>query len=140
MEEVRRVMFPYGMAKNPDGTWTLFNRKYKPVGTISCEWEEWDTPRHKMKFKALRQPTLAKLERTLVFDVDKNGTPQLRQKAARQRRDAIANDVYRARSDIDHMNYAYPGDPRIQFEMDFTEDYEERKALERYERETKETG
>jgi hypothetical protein len=79
-------------------------------------------------------------QRTLVFDVDKNGTPQLRQKAARQRRDAIANDVYRARSDIDHMNFAYPNDPRIQFEMDFTEDYEERKALERYERETKEAG
>lgn len=74
-------------------------------------------------------------QRTLVFDVDKNGTPQLRQKAAKQRRDAIANDVYRAKSDVDHMNFAYPADKPIQFEMDFTEDYEERKALERYERE-----
>ena len=62
MEEVRRLMFPYGMAKNPDGSWTLFNRLYKPVGVISEEWEEWDTPKHKMKFKALRQPTLAKLD------------------------------------------------------------------------------
>lgn len=72
-------------------------------------------------------------QRTLVFDVDKNGTPQLRQKAARQRRDGIANDVYRAMSDVEHMNFAYPNDPRIQFEMDFSEDYEERKALERLE-------
>jgi hypothetical protein len=79
-------------------------------------------------------------QRTLVFDVDKNGTPQLRQKAAKQRREAIANDVYRARSDIDHMNFAYPSDEPIQFELDFTEDFEERKALERYEREQKEDG
>lgn len=73
-------------------------------------------------------------QRTLVFDVDKNGTPQLRQKAVKQRRDAIANDVYRAKSDVTHMNYAYPDDEPIQFELDFTEDYEERKALEKYER------
>jgi hypothetical protein len=79
-------------------------------------------------------------QRTLVFDVDKNGTPQLRQKAARQRREAIANDVYRAKSDIDHMNFAYPNDDPIQFELDFTEDFEERKALERYEREQKDTA
>ncbi len=74
-------------------------------------------------------------QRTLVFDVDKNGTPQLRQKAVKQRRDAIANDVYRAMSDVSHMRFAYPSDPPIQFDMDFTEDYEERRALERYERE-----
>ncbi len=71
-------------------------------------------------------------QRTLVFDVDKNGTPQLREKAAKQRREAIANDVYRAMSDVAHMNFAYPFDDPIQFELDFTEDYEERKALERY--------
>ena len=66
----------------------------------------------------------------LWFDVDTGGTPSLRRKAVRQRREAIANDVYRAKSDVDHMNYAYPDDEPIQFEMDFTEDYEERKALE----------
>ncbi len=79
-------------------------------------------------------------QRTLVFDVDKNGTPTLRQKASKQRRDAIANDVYRAKSDVNHMNYAYPHDEPIQFELDFAEDYEERKALEKYERDIGETG
>lgn len=79
-------------------------------------------------------------QRTLVFDVDKNGTPQLRQKAAKQRRDAIANDVFRAVSDVTHMNLAYPNDPPIQFELDFTEDYEEKKALQRYERELREAS
>lgn len=76
-------------------------------------------------------------QRMLVFDVDKNGTPQLRQKAAREQRDRIAADIYRAASDVAHMNFAYPNDPRIQFEMDFTEDYEERKALEKSKRNRK---
>ena len=77
-------------------------------------------------------------QRSLVFDVDKNGTPQLRRKAVRQRRDAIANDVYSAMSDVTHMNFAYPMDKPIQFELDFSEDYEERNALERLKREGKE--
>ncbi len=79
-------------------------------------------------------------QRTLWFDVDKGGTPQLRQKAVRQRRDSIANDVYRAMSDVEHMNYAFPEDESLQFELDFTEDYEERKALELLEQEEKDAG
>ena len=79
-------------------------------------------------------------QRTLVFDIDRNGTPQLRQKATRQRRDGIANDVYRAMSDVAHINFAYPNDPPVQFELDFTEDYEERKALERLDRDAKKAG
>lgn len=75
------------------------------------------------------------LQRTLWFDVDSGGTPQLRRKAAHQRREAIANDVYRAKSDVDHMNFVYLEDEPIQFELDFTEDFEERKALEAFERE-----
>lgn len=79
-------------------------------------------------------------QRTLWFDVDRGGTPQLRQKAARQRRDSIANDIYRAVCDVEHINFTYPGDKPIQFELDFTEDYEERKALEAIEREEKDVG
>lgn len=62
MDEVRRLMFPYGMAKNDDGTWTLFNRRYKPVGVISKDWEVWDTPRHAMKLKGLGPAMLRKLD------------------------------------------------------------------------------
>ncbi|NJM35156.1 MAG: hypothetical protein HC850_11095 [Rhodomicrobium sp.] len=79
-------------------------------------------------------------QRTLWFDVDKAGTPQLRQKAVKQRRDGIAKDIYRAMSDVEHMNYAYPKEEQIEFDLDFTEDYEERKAIEALEREEKETG
>lgn len=79
-------------------------------------------------------------QRTLWFDTDRGGTPQLRQKAARQRRDSIANDIYRAMCDVEHMNTAYPEDEPIQFELNFTEDFEERKALEALEREQRDAG
>ena len=61
---VRQTMFPYGMARNPDGSWTFFNRKYKTLGTISEEWSEWDDPQHKIRIKGLGPATLAKLSYT----------------------------------------------------------------------------
>lgn len=79
-------------------------------------------------------------QRTLWFDVDSEGTPQLRRKAAHQRREAIANDIFRGRSDVDHMNFSYPSDEPIQFELNFTEDFMERKALEAFERDEREAS
>lgn len=55
-------MFPYGMHKNPDGSWTFFNRHYKTLGTITEEWSEWDDPRHKLRLKGLGPSTLAKID------------------------------------------------------------------------------
>lgn len=68
------------------------------------------------------------LQLRLWFDTDKGGTPSLRQKAVRQRRDAIANDVYRAVCDVEHMNKAFPDDPQLSFLTDFDEDCAERRA------------
>jgi hypothetical protein len=62
------------------------------------------------------------------FDTDKGGTTNLRQKAVRQRRDGIANDVYRAACDIEHMNKVFPDDPQLNFFADFSEDIAERRA------------
>jgi hypothetical protein len=62
VSEMRRFMFPYGMSRNSDGSWTLFNRQYKPVGVVDSEWADWDDPRHKMKVKGLGPATLAKLD------------------------------------------------------------------------------
>jgi hypothetical protein len=62
MDKVSRVMFPYGMEKNQDGTWTLFNRQYKPLGIISKDWEIWDDPKHKLSLKGLGPSTLLKLD------------------------------------------------------------------------------
>jgi hypothetical protein len=66
----------------------------------------------------------------LWFDTDKSGTPNLRQKATRQRRDGIASDVYRAVCDVEHMNKTFPDDPQLNFLMDFSEDFAERRATE----------
>jgi hypothetical protein len=62
MPDFRQAMLPYGMARNPDGSWTFFNRKYKPVGIITDEWSEWDVPQHRMKLKGLGPATLRKLD------------------------------------------------------------------------------
>jgi hypothetical protein len=62
------------------------------------------------------------------FDTDKGGTPNLRQKAVRQRRDAIASDVYRAVCDMEHMNNVFPEDPQLSFFLDFADDYAEKRA------------
>lgn len=63
----------------------------------------------------------------LWFDTDKGGTTNLRQKATRQRRDAVANDVYRAICDVEHMSKTFPED-QLTFLTDFSEDVAERRA------------
>jgi hypothetical protein len=68
----------------------------------------------------------------LWFDTDKGGTPNLRQKATRQRRDGIASDFYRAVCDVEHehMNNTFPDDPQLNFLTDFSEDCAEQRATE----------
>jgi len=61
MPNVRQAMFPYALNRNPDKTWTLVNRKYKPVGVITTDWAEYDDPRHKVTAK-LTQAKLKKLD------------------------------------------------------------------------------
>jgi hypothetical protein len=63
----------------------------------------------------------------LWFDTDKGGTPNLREKATRQRREAIASDVYRAICDVEHMKTVFPGE-QLNFWPDFTDDVAERRA------------
>jgi hypothetical protein len=70
------------------------------------------------------------LQLRLWFDTDKGGTSNLRQKAVRQRRDGIANDVYRAVCDVEHMNKTFPDEPQLNFLTDFSEDMAEHRAAE----------
>lgn len=67
---------------------------------------------------------------TLYFDTDHGGTPSLRQKAVRQRRDAVSHHVYRALCDVEHMNSVFPDDPQLSFLLDFAEDCAELRAAE----------
>jgi hypothetical protein len=64
------------------------------------------------------------------FDTDTGGTPTLRQKATKQRRDAIAHSVYRGACDVERMNKVFPDDPQLNFFTDFTDDVAELRAAE----------
>lgn len=69
------------------------------------------------------------------FDIDHGGTPTKRQRSVRQRREAIAHDVYRAHCDVERMNKNFPDDPQLQFHLEFQDDVIELRAAERAERE-----
>ncbi len=64
------------------------------------------------------------------FDTDTGGTPGLRQKSAKQRRDGIAHSVYRAFCDVERMNKVFSSDPQLNFFTDFSDDVAELRAAE----------
>lgn len=64
------------------------------------------------------------------FDTDTGGTPALRQKSTRQRREAVSHDVYRAFCDVERMNKVFPDDPQLNFHLEFADDVAELRAAE----------
>jgi hypothetical protein len=130
-------------ANNPDDfvTWAMENKKLLP------HMQDVRRLLRKQVTTALRQASRADEDGfsyrakqcvTLIeegaqyrmwFDTDKGGTPNLRGKAVRQRRDGIASDVYRAMCDVEHMKKTFP-EEQLNFLADFTEDCEERRAQE----------
>lgn len=64
------------------------------------------------------------------FDTDTGGSPSLRQRSVKQRRDAIARDVYRAVSDVERMNKIHSDDPQLNLFTDFTDDVAELRLAE----------
>ncbi len=64
------------------------------------------------------------------FDTDTGGTQLLREKSVKQRREAIAHDVYRGICDVERMNKVFQDDPQLNFLTDFTEDAEELRIAE----------
>lgn len=75
--------------------------------------------------------------RKVFFDTDTGGSPALRQKSVKQRREAIADDVYRAASDVERMNKMHRDDPQLSFFMDFSDDFEEHRIAEQQSEESK---
>ena len=67
------------------------------------------------------------------FDIDKGGTPAKRQKSFRQRREGVADDVYRAVCDVERMNRNFPNDPQLTFYPSFEDDIAEHRAAEKSE-------
>tara|TARA_R110000824_G_scaffold118960_14_gene271986 strand:+ start:101476 stop:101976 length:501 start_codon:yes stop_codon:yes gene_type:complete len=68
------------------------------------------------------------------FDTDTGGTQTLRQKSIRQRREAVAHDVYRGVCDAERMSKMYPEEPQLNFFADFTDDVAELRAAESLDR------
>ncbi|MGC6331565.1 hypothetical protein [Rhizorhabdus sp. FW153] len=68
------------------------------------------------------------------FDIDHGGTPTKRQMSIRQRREAIAHDVYRAVCDVERMNKNFPSDLQLAFHLEFQDDVAEHRAAEQAER------
>lgn len=62
------------------------------------------------------------------FDTDTGGTTTLRQKSVKQRREAVAHDVYRAVCDTERMHKLYPTE-QLTFFADFTDDVAELRAV-----------
>lgn len=69
------------------------------------------------------------------FDTDRGGTDNLRRKSVKQRREAVAHDVYRAVCDVDRMRKVH-SQPELNFHPDFTDDVEELRAAEQSERDS----
>jgi hypothetical protein len=69
------------------------------------------------------------------FDTDKGGTATMRQRSTRQRREAIAHDVYRAVCDVERMNKVFSDELQLNFQKDFTDDVAELRAAEWLDRE-----
>ena len=64
------------------------------------------------------------------FDIDTGGTATKRQKAVRQRREAVAHSVYRGVCDVERMNKNFPEEPELKFFTDFADDVAELRAAE----------
>lgn len=131
-------------AINPDDmiTWAIENGKWHPrpqdvrkimrkeLGVAVSQLKRQDENGIEYRAKQVVKLKEDGEQITMIFDVDHGGTEKLRSLASRQRRDGIVSDIFRARSDVDHMNYKYPDCNPIQFHLDFSEDYEEMRAEE----------
>lgn len=67
--ELRRTHFPYCLRKQPDGSYVLLNRKYKPIGFLTQEHVAYEDHPVGMQLKGLG-PKLAE-----VLDVNGRADP-----------------------------------------------------------------
>jgi hypothetical protein len=123
--------------------WALANRRLVPnpvdvrqmlrrqVTQSLRQAKRWDEDGH-FTYRAFQSATLFEGGEAIkhYFDTDTGGSPSLRQKSVKQRRDAIASDVYRAVCDVDRMNKVHREDPQLNFFTDFTDDVAELRIAE----------
>lgn len=61
MHEFRQVFFPYCLDQHENGTWTLLNRQYKPLGFNTMDWIKYDSYPIFCKTRKIRLSTLQKI-------------------------------------------------------------------------------
>lgn len=62
MIPLSRHFLPYALEPNPDGSWVVLNRRYKPCGVTASGWVEYDDPRHSVRLPGLTRKRAAALD------------------------------------------------------------------------------
>ena len=114
------------LALRPQDVKQLLRKQVTQALRQSRRWDEEGG----FTYRTKQSVTLFEGEITIkhYFDTDRGGTARLRQKSVKQRREAIAHDVYRAVCDVERMNKVHRGEPQLNFFQDFTDDVEELRA------------
>lgn len=63
---VAHTHFPYCLQKTRDGKWLVLNRNYKPLGTTSKEWVDYDNHPDRI---AISARTIGALRKNSVHDI-----------------------------------------------------------------------
>jgi hypothetical protein len=63
---VAQTHFPYCIQKTKDGKWLVLNRLYKPLGTTSNEWVDYDNHPDRL---AINSRSIAALRKLAVYDI-----------------------------------------------------------------------
>jgi len=61
LRDFRAIYLPYCIQQNPDGSWVVLNRNYKPVGFNTEDYIKYEDFPVSTKFKGLGPATLKKL-------------------------------------------------------------------------------
>lgn len=72
---VAHTHLPYCLHKSSDGRWLVLNRNYKPLGTLSQEWVDYDTHPARLKLHPRTVAAIAKAATNVISD--KAGNPEV---------------------------------------------------------------
>lgn len=56
-----RLLFPYCLQRQPDGSYVALNRKYKPLGFMTSDWVQYEAQPIGFKFARLQPATIRAL-------------------------------------------------------------------------------
>lgn len=126
------------LAPNPMDIKQMLRRQVTQSLRQAKRWDEGG----RFSYRAFQSATLFEGGEAIkhYFDTDTGGSPSLRQKSVKQRRDAIASDVYRAVCDVDRMSKVHRDDPQLNFFTDFTDDVAELRITESIDKDDKDAA